>query len=372
MTWRKPSFSPDPGKYDSCRACGYYKMTRHQEIFDPISPWEKHTCGTRSNPSKTTVTKRTRIRHQPALHRFDGTIPAGTFSKDEVIALTMGNTIPTSRPTLEIQHSTLMSRRKDAIRILKGRFNIDLDEAWSVNKEQYETTFQSEFQLLKDMLQETWGVEIPDVGPCVCVDYRKYKKLQKALAKRKQNALRSLTVHGQADIKCPEWNQDPRIFMTLNNFELHSFCYRALVEDFLALIDDCEQRSTSTQRLKQASPLIEEQTRRKSGIHAKLPSSTKDVHSETSQKPKSAKEILGTQTSSHPKDPTIMGHHLTTVKIPDSDSCKDCENRLENSVVQHNSQLYTKLQRDDGYSGNPRDCKCDSPTYEILVNYKSC
>ncbi|PBK79777.1 hypothetical protein ARMGADRAFT_1040548 [Armillaria gallica] len=151
-------------------------MTHHQEIVDPISPLEKHTCSAPSSHSKTAVSKRTGIQCQPALHYFDGIFSKGVINEDE---------------------------------------------------------------LLEDMLQEMWAGEIPgsDGSLCVCINYWQYRKLQKVLAKQKQRAIQSLTAYGHADLECPKWNQDPCIFMMLNDFELHSFCYRAFVKDFLALID---------------------------------------------------------------------------------------------------------------------------------------
>ncbi len=138
------------------------------------------------------------------------------------------------------------------------------------------------------------------------------------------------------------------------------------MEDFLVLIDDCEQRSTATQQLMQSSACTEEQTQGQSlTVPTGLPFPTKNVHSEMSQKPKYALKILKMQTALHLKGSTISGCSFTTVQTPDSGSCKDSENTLANSEFRYNSQLYTRLKRDNGHSGNLCDVNLTHPPTKL-------
>ncbi|KAK0445656.1 uncharacterized protein EV420DRAFT_1717414 [Desarmillaria tabescens] len=250
MTWPKSSFRPDPGgKYCSCRACKSYNMTRHQELFAP-PPWEKHSCHSlKGLPiSHMPRTRRKRQRHsdeeystlQVNLRPFDGPFAHGTFDEDNEFAVDMRNAICTSIPSCElVRFPELVSRKRVALRILKNSLNVKLgpSHAVGVTRDQYEKTFRYEFELLEKLLRQTWAVRISNGDLGVRIDSSIFSRLQAALRQRKRQASHSLVIH-EIDLDCPSWGQDISLFMTENDFELYSLCFRASIEYFLAEMDN--------------------------------------------------------------------------------------------------------------------------------------
>ncbi|PBK88463.1 hypothetical protein ARMGADRAFT_1115698 [Armillaria gallica] len=251
MSWSKSSFSPDPGvKYRSCRACEFHNgMTRRQELFAP-PPWEKHTCHSLNGLSlrHTIHTRKKRPQYseeeyttlQTKLRPFDGPFPYGTYDEDEEFAVNMRNTICTSMPSCELMgFPALVSRKRVALRILKNTLNVNLgpSHAVRITRDQYEKTFRYEFELLERLLRQTWAVHISNGDLGVRIDSSIFSQLQAALRRRKQQASRSLVIH-EIDLDCPTWGQDISLFMTENDFELYSLCYRASIEYFLSDMDN--------------------------------------------------------------------------------------------------------------------------------------
>ncbi len=251
MSWSKSSFSPDPGvKYRSCRACEFHNgMTRRQELFAP-PPWEKHTCHSLNGLSlrHTIHTRKKRPQYseeeyttlQTKLRPFDGPFPYGTYDEDEEFAVNMRNAICTSMPSCELMgFPALVSRKRVALRILKNTLNVNLgpSHAVRITRDQYEKTFRYEFELLERLLRQTWAVHISNGDLGVRIDSSIFSQLQAALRRRKQQASRSLVIH-EIDLDCPTWGQDISLFMTENDFELYSLCYRASIEYFLSDMDN--------------------------------------------------------------------------------------------------------------------------------------
>lgn len=131
-------------------------------------------------------------------------------------------------------------RRDDGIKIGIDPLGKPQLRNWkSASRRVQSEVFKKEFLLLEDILYNFW-IGDDDEGHKRCaIDKDKYVELLKLLQRKKEAARDSFIFQGLSVLKLPSWGQDfaADSFLTINDFEVVSICFRAEVEYFCSRID---------------------------------------------------------------------------------------------------------------------------------------